>query len=127
MRFFRSASLLLLALMVLVIPASMQAQISISVNFAPPELPVYEQPMCPQPNLMWTPGYWAYDNSYGDYYWVPGAWVPVPYTGALWTPGYWGWNNGAYAYNEGYWGGEVGYFGCVNYCGGYLGIGFAGG
>ena len=30
---------------------------------APPELPVYEQPLCPQPNYMWTPGYWAWGCS----------------------------------------------------------------
>src|ERR1700677_2693067 len=125
MRLIRSARLLLFALLLSVIPASLHAQIAISVNFAPPPLPVYVQPICPQPNLMWTPGYWAYAE--GDYFWVPGAWVPVPYVGALWTPGYWGWNDGNYAYNEGYWGPQVGYYGGVNYGGGYLGIGFAGG
>src|ERR1700677_2469971 len=125
MRLIRSARLLLFALLLSVIPASLHAQIAISVNFAPPPLPVYVQPICPQANLMWTPGYWAYAE--GDYFWVPGAWVPVPYVGALWTPGYWGWNDGNYAYNEGYWGPQVGYYGGVNYGGGYLGIGFAGG
>jgi len=90
MQLFRSARWLLLALLVSVIPASSHAQfsLSISVGFAPPELPVYEQPVCPEPNLMWMPGYWAYSNDDGDYYWVPGAWVPAPYQGALWTPPY---------------------------------------
>ncbi|MGA7341425.1 MAG: hypothetical protein WBE72_02085 [Terracidiphilus sp.] len=125
MQVFRSARWLLLALLVFVIPASSHAQLLITVNFAPPELPVYVQPMCPQPNLMWTPGYWAYGD--GGYFWVPGAWVPAPYEGALWTPGYWSWNNGNYAYNNGYWGPHVGYYGGVNYGGGYLGEGFAGG
>jgi hypothetical protein len=73
MRLLRSARLLVFALLMSVFPASSHAQIAISVNFAPPALPVYEQPICPQPNLMWTPGYWAYDNGYGDYYWVPGG------------------------------------------------------
>src|ERR1700733_10570368 len=127
LRLLRSAPLLLLALLVLVMPASVRAQISITVGFAPPELPVYEQPECPEANLMWTPGYWAYDNGYGDYYWVPGAWVPAPYEGALWTPGYWGWTNGSYGFYQGYWGPQVGYYGGVNYGGGYLGVGFAGG
>jgi hypothetical protein len=127
MRLLRSARLLVFALLMSVFPASSHAQIAISVNFAPPALPVYEQPICPQANLMWTPGNWAYDSDYGDYYWVPGAWVPAPYVGALWTPSYWGWNNGNYAFNQGYWGPEVGYYGGVDYGGGYLGIGFAGG
>ncbi len=40
----------------------------------------------------------------GDYYWVPGVWVAPPSVGLLWTPAWWGWNNGAYAFNQGYWG-----------------------
>jgi hypothetical protein len=52
----RLARLLLLVLLVPVVPATIHAQILINVSFAPPELPVYEQPICPQPNLMWTPG-----------------------------------------------------------------------
>src|SRR5580658_1544317 len=125
MQKFRTIGLFLIALLVMLVPALAPAQLLISVNFAPPELPVYVQPVCPQPNLLWAPGYWAYGGA--DYFWVPGAWVPAPYQGALWTPGYWGWNNGNYAYNEGYWGQTVGYYGGVNYGGGYLGIGFAGG
>jgi hypothetical protein len=125
MRLFRSVRLSLLALLVLLVPASSYAGVFISVNFGPPVLPVYVQPPCPQPNLIWTPGYWAYGPD--GYYWVPGAWVPAPYPGGLWTPGYWGWNSGAYVYNPGYWGLHVGYYGGVNYGGGYLGIGFAGG
>ena len=58
-----------------VIPVSAHAGIFISVGFAPPVLPVYVQPICPQPNLMWMPGYWAYGED--GYYWVPGAWVPA--------------------------------------------------
>jgi len=50
----------------------------------PPPLPVYDQPEAPDPDLIWTPGYWAY-GPYG-YYWVPGAWCEPPYVGALWTP-----------------------------------------
>jgi hypothetical protein len=90
-------------------------------------LPVYVQPVCPEPNLMWTPGYWAYSQDDGDYFWVAGAWVPAPYSGALWTPPYWGWNNGNYGFYDGYWGQTVGYYGGVNYGFGFGGIGFAGG
>ena len=110
MRLLRSAHLLLLALLALAIPASMNAQFGISINvgFAPPVLPVYVQPMCPQPNLMWTPGYWSYGSDQGDYFWVPGAWVPAPYGGALWTPPYWGFAGGQYGFHGGYWGAQVG-------------------
>ena len=125
MRLLRSARLLLLALIICAIPAASYAGIFISVSFGPPVLPVYIQPPCPQPNLIWTPGYWAYGDE--GYFWVPGAWVPAPFAGGLWTPGYWGWRGGQYSYNPGYWGYHVGYYGGVNYGGGYLGIGFAGG
>jgi hypothetical protein len=125
MRISRSARWLLLALLVFLIPASSFAGVFISVGFAPPVLPVYVQPICPEPGLMWTPGYWAYGDD--GYYWVPGAWVPAPYVGALWTPGYWGWSGGMYMFHGGYWGPHIGYYGGVNYGFGYGGIGFAGG
>ena len=125
MRLFRCARWLMLAFLLSLIPASSHAQISISVGFAPPMLPVYEQPPCPEPNLIWVPGYWAY--GYNDYYWVPGAWVEAPYEGALWTPNYWGWYGGRYRFHRGYWGRHVGYYGGVNYGYGYEGIGFSGG
>jgi hypothetical protein len=125
MQLFRSARWLLLALLVCLLPASSYAGVFISVGFAPPVLPVYEPPICPAPNMIWTPGYWAYGPD--GYYWVPGAWVPAPYEGALWTPGYWGWSGGLYVWHGGYWGPHVGYYGGVNYGFGYFGIGFAGG
>src|SRR5208337_3832103 len=68
MQLFRSARWLMLALLISAIPAFSHAQIVISVRFAPLALPVYEQPICPEPNLMWVPGYWAYGDQ--DYYWV---------------------------------------------------------
>ena len=110
---------------VALIPASSYAGVFISVGFAPPVLPVYEQPPCPELGWMWTPGYWAYGDD--GYYWVPGTWVPAPYDGALWTPGYWGWGDGLYIWHPGYWGPHVGYYGGVNYGFGYMGIGFVGG
>jgi len=125
MRMFRSARLLMLALLVSLVSAKSFAGIFISVGFAPPAMPVYVQPPCPEDGLMWTPGYWHYGEM--GYYWVPGAWVPAPQPGLLWTPGYWGWGNGMYIFHEGYWGQHVGYYGGVNYGFGYMGMGFAGG
>ena len=58
-----------------------QVAVGVSVNFAPPELPVYEQPICPGEGYIWTPGYWAWDDEDGDYYWVPGTWVLAPEPG----------------------------------------------
>ena len=126
MRRFRSAFWPFLVLLLVLLPsASARAGVFISVGFAPPVLPVYVQPPCPEPNLMWVPGYWAYGDD--GYYWVPGAWVPAPYYGALWTPPYWGWSGGLYVFHTGYWGPVVGYYGGVNYGFGYMGMGFVGG
>jgi hypothetical protein len=104
-----------------------QVAIGVSVNFAPPELPVYEQPICPDEGYIWTPGYWAWDDEDGDYYWVPGTWVLAPEPGFLWTPGYWGWGGSAFIFHEGYWGPSVGFYGGINYGYGYFGHGYEGG
>jgi hypothetical protein len=105
--------------------ASSFAEVDISVNFAPPVLPVIEQPACPVEGYIWTPSYWAWGG--GDYYLVPGVWVAPPTVGVLWTPPWWGWNNGAYVFNEGYWGPTVGFYGGINYGHGYWGDGYWGG
>jgi hypothetical protein len=117
------------ALLLAALPAATFAQvaISVSVNTAPPPLPVYAQPSCPGVGYLWTPGYWAWDDNYGDYYWVPGTWVMAPQPGFLWTPGWWGWSGGAYAWHAGYWGPQVGFYGGVNYGFGYSGSGYGGG
>ena len=108
-------------------PALAQISIGVSVNFAPPALPIYVQPPLPAPGYIWSPGYWAWDSDDEDYYWVPGAWVTPPRFGLLWTPGYWGWSDGAYLFRTGYWGSTVGFYGGVNYGFGYTGSGYYGG
>jgi WXXGXW repeat (2 copies) len=79
--------------------AQAHAAVVISVGFAPPVLPVYAQPICPNPGYLWTPGYWAYGPD--GYYWVPGVWVQPPSAGVLWTPAYWGWSGGVYLFHPG--------------------------
>ena len=107
--------------------ASAQVAVEFSVGFAPPELPVYEQPLCPGEGYIWTPGYWAWDDDDQDYYWVPGTWVLAPQAGYLWTPGYWGWGGEAYVFHVGYWGPVVGFYGGIDYGWGYTGRGYYGG
>jgi WXXGXW repeat (2 copies) len=99
--------------------------VGVSIEVAPPELPVYAQPACPTDGYLWSPGYWAYGPD--GYYWVPGVWVAPPQEGFLWTPGYWGFVNGGYFWNGGYWGENVGFYGGVCYGYGYGGSGFYGG
>ena len=43
-------------------PARAQIAVGISVDVAPPPLPVYDQPPIPEPGYMWTPGYWVTDG-----------------------------------------------------------------
>lgn len=121
----RPVSLLALPLMLLISPVASRAQISISVHFGPPALPLYVQPPLPGPGYIWTPGYWAYGPD--GYYWVPGTWVLPPAVGLLWTPGYWGWSAGLYVWHPGYWGPHIGFYGGINYGYGYVGVGFLGG
>jgi len=110
-------------------PVSSAAQIAIGVTvaFPPPDLPVYAQPVCPGPNFLWTPGYWAWDPDFDDYYWVPGTWVLAPESGFFWTPGYWAWGGNGFVFYGGYWGPVVGFYGGINYGYGYFGQGYEGG
>ena len=121
----------LMASPLLALPPTAQAAVNIgigiSVGVPPPALPVYAQPIVPGPGYIWTPGYWAWDPSYNDYYWVPGTWVMPPQVGLLWTPGWWGWSEGYYRWHPGYWGTHVGFYGGVNYGYGYFGSGYVGG
>ena len=118
--------LIVLAAVAMAPTPSSAAQLSVSIRIGPPPLPVYDQPLCPGPGYIWTPGYWAYDPVDG-YYWVPGTWVMAPAPGLLWTPGYWGWSDGFYAWHAGYWGPHVGFYGGINYGFGYTGSGYEGG
>jgi hypothetical protein len=116
---------LLTAVLIVAFSAVGSAQVFLSVNFGPPALPVYPQPVCPSAGYMWTPGYWAW-GPYG-YYWVPGTWVPAPQPGLLWTPGYWAYGGGLYYWHPGYWGPVVGFYGGIPYGYGYTGAGYYGG
>ena len=107
------------------LPSHAQIVVGVSVRIAPPVLPVYVQPACPDDGYLWTPGYWAYGP--GGYFWVPGTWVRPPRVGVLWTPGYWGWGDGVYLWHAGYWGPHIGFYGGVNYGFGYVGVGYLGG
>ena len=123
--------LLVPALVLFLLPAISSAQfgisLSVNVNVAPPELPVYEQPPLPAVGYIFVPGYWFWDTEVSDYVWIPGTWVPAPEPGYLWTPGYWGYEGGAYLWHGGYWGPTVGFYGGVDYGFGYTGGGYEGG
>src|SRR5712692_2358671 len=55
-------------------PAFAQLIVAISVDVAPPPLPVYVQPPIPARGYLWVPGYWGWDDGYyvfHDGYWGP--------------------------------------------------------
>ena len=91
MRISSLRGILLFVLVLLAMSSASFGQLRVSVSFGPPALPVYEQPLCPGDGYIWTPGYWAWDDDAGDYYWVPGTWILAPEVGYLWTPPYWAW------------------------------------
>ena len=121
----KKARSLIFVLAVLATSALSFGQIAVSVTFAPPALPVYEQPICPGDGYFWTPGFWAYADD--DYYWVPGTWVQPPEPGLFWTPGYWAWSGDGFGFYDGYWATQVGFYGGINYGFGYFGEGYEGG
>jgi hypothetical protein len=129
MRISRLLPALLAAVFIVSLPVPAPAQfaigVGVTVGVAPPPLPVYTIPVAPEPNYMYTPGYWGWGAS--GYYWIPGVWVSAPAPGQYWTPGYWGSYGGAYRWNAGYWGPRVGFYGGINYGFGYFGTGFVGG
>jgi WXXGXW repeat (2 copies) len=127
MRLFPIRAMLIFAVVVLAFSSASFGQVVISVGFAPPALPVYEQPVCPGDGYIWTPGYWAWDDGFDDYYWVPGTWVLGPEVGFLWTPPWWGWADGVFVFHDGFWGPHVGFYGGIDYGFGYFGDGFVGG
>jgi hypothetical protein len=128
--YVRCLVFVLLVMLMAIHPATSSAQVAvgITVGFAPPDLPVYEQPICPGEGYIWTPGFWAWDDDEGDYYWVPGTWVLAPEPGYLWTPAYWGWGGSGFVFYEGYWSYQVvGFYGGIDYGYGYFGHGYEGG
>ena len=64
MRKFYLGFLLLLMFGSLLMPVSAPAHVDmgVSITVAPPAIPVYTQPVCPGPNYIWTPGYWAWGD-----------------------------------------------------------------
>ena len=114
-------------LLLMAAAAFAQVSVGVVITIAPPPLPIYDQPLCPGENYIWTPGYWAYGDDFDDYYWVPGTWVLAPEVGFLWTPGYWEWNEDRYVFYDGYWGPQVGFYGGIFYGFGYFGEGYEGG
>jgi hypothetical protein len=71
-------------------PVSMDPQAPILVPQQPPEN-LQEVPPAERPagaNIVWVPGYWAWDVERNDFVWVSGCWRNAP-PNTYWVPGYW--------------------------------------
>jgi WXXGXW repeat (2 copies) len=71
-------------------PVSMDPQAPILVPQQPPEN-LQEVPPAERPagaNIVWVPGYWAWDADRNDFIWVSGCWRNAP-PNTYWVPGYW--------------------------------------
>jgi hypothetical protein len=72
---------------------------------APPEA-IEELPPDQKPegeNVVWIPGYWAWDDEQSDFLWVSGIWRAIP-PGRKWVSGYWREAQGGQQWVSGYWG-----------------------
>jgi len=74
------------------------------VREKPPE-PVPELPPEMKPegdNVVWIPGYWAFDGEAEQFLWVSGLWRNLP-PDRTWIPGYWYRVEAGYQWVSGYW------------------------
>jgi hypothetical protein len=71
-------------------PVSMDPQAPIIVPQQPPqnlqEVPPGERPA--GADIVWVPGYWAWDETRNDFIWVSGCWRNAP-PNTYWVPGHW--------------------------------------
>ncbi len=71
------------------------------ISQQPPTPRVEAPPPQPHPQMMWIPGYWAWQRDAKAFLWVCGIWRLEP-SGHHWNPGYWKQDNGWY-WVAGYW------------------------
>ena len=74
------------------------------VGEAPPDA-VGEAPPDQRPDgddVVWIPGYAAWDDERGDFLWVSGVWRSPP-PGRQWVSGYWGRCGSGFQWTPGYW------------------------
>jgi WXXGXW repeat (2 copies) len=70
-----------------------------------PPQPIEETPPEQKPegdNVVWIPGYWAWDDGSRDFLWVSGFWRNEP-PGRRWVPGNWQKVEGGWQWVRGYW------------------------
>jgi hypothetical protein len=85
-------------------PVSLDPQAPILVPQQPPanlqEIPPAERPV--GANIVWVPGYWAWDADRNDFVWVSGCWRNAP-PNTYWVPGYWLQAGNGWEWISGFW------------------------
>ncbi|HEX3998401.1 MAG TPA: hypothetical protein VHX65_07625 [Pirellulales bacterium] len=85
-------------------PTALNPQPPMIVPKQPPAA-VQEMPPDVKPdgqNVVWIPGYWAWDDGRQDFIWVSGIWRDTPPNHA-WIAGYWTGTTGGYQWTPGIW------------------------
>ncbi len=85
-------------------PAETRPEPGLIIPKQPPE-PIQEQPPDQKPagdNIVWIPGYWAWDDETTDFTWISGFWRAPP-PGRDWTPGHWQQVDGGWQWAPGSW------------------------
>jgi hypothetical protein len=85
-------------------PLELDPQPGPIVRKQPPD-PIKEIPPQQQPegdNIVWIPGYWAWDDDRQDFLWVSGVLRAAP-PGQTWVPGYWSKVDGGFQWTSGLW------------------------
>lgn len=85
-------------------PVATDPQAPLIVSSAPPAA-IQEMPPAEKPtgaNIVWVPGYWAWDEDRNDFIWVSGCWRNAP-PGTYWVPGHWLQVDSGWEWITGFW------------------------
>lgn len=85
-------------------PYNLNPAINPIVPKKPPN-PIEEMPPDLKPegdNVLWLPGYFAWDEETADFIWISGFWRNLP-PGRIWVPGHWAQADGGWQWISGYW------------------------
>ena len=85
-------------------PVTMDPQAPVVVPRQPPEA-LQEMPPVEKPvgaDIVWVPGYWAWDEDRNDFIWVSGCWRNAP-PSTYWVPGHWLQADNGWQWIAGFW------------------------
>src|SRR6516225_2673253 len=85
-------------------PVTTDPQAPLVISRQPPEA-LQEMPPAEKPagaNIVWVPGYWAWDDDRSDFIWVSGCWRNAP-PNTYWVPGHWLQLDSGWEWIAGFW------------------------